>query len=210
MQPSLYLTQYSSPPGSQARANLSPGGWTNRCGPLWGSNLISFCFISHRQPFFDFRCPSIHHPPSTIHHHPPSIRQNKLALAWDPGGGLSGRLIEKLYLITVCELGRCHPTRASHVLFLHKVLLTRCFYRTIFTHIIIISIVKYEEISISLFTHILGQHTGRNLFLIKNTVRARLGTARARLGTARARLVTARARLGTVRARLGTVRARLG
>ena len=28
--------------------------------------------------FFDFRCPSIHHPPSTI-------RQNKLALAWDPG-----------------------------------------------------------------------------------------------------------------------------
>ena len=73
------------------------------------------------------------HPPS-IH---PSFRQYKLALAWDPGGGLSGRLIEKLYLITVCELGRFHPTRASYVLFLHKVILTRCFYRTIFTHIII-------------------------------------------------------------------------
>ena len=74
-------------------------------------------------------------------------------------------------------------------------LLTRCFYRTIFTHIIIISIVKYEEFSISLFSHILGQHTGRNLFLIQNTVRARLGTVRARLGTVRARLGTVRARL---------------
>ena len=75
--------------------------------------------------FFDFRVPV--HPPSTTIHHP--IRQYKLALAWDPGGGLSGRLIEKLYLINnsmrarqmssdSCFSRPVSTQSASHTLFL--------------------------------------------------------------------------------------------
>ena len=47
--------------------------------------------------FFDFRCPSIHHhPPSTT----TTIRQNKLALAMDPGGLENSGYIWKEYHIS--------------------------------------------------------------------------------------------------------------
>ena len=65
---------------------------------------------------------------------------DKLALAWDPGGGLSGRLIEKLYLINnsmrarqmssdSCFSRPVSTQSASHTLFLQDNFYSHNYYK---------------------------------------------------------------------------------
>ena len=46
------VASYCSPPGSQARASLSPGGWTFGKVPLWGTNLSLFLTYISLEVFF--------------------------------------------------------------------------------------------------------------------------------------------------------------